>query len=788
MTSAPATSLRTRPVHIEQASTGRPDLIADPTDPETPVVRRGREYCVALATITDEWVVDLFEHALVEHPTTSRVALLAVGGYGRGELAPYSDLDLLLVHSAKPRKVATEIEPIASALWYPLWDAGVKLGHAVRRVDEQVDLVDGDLDSATALLTARYLAGDSDIAAEVTARGRRSWAKHRTTYLASLRERMTARQAESADVAYRLEPDLKNGHGGLRDVQTVWWAIAGGLDVMDQDLADLDDCYDTLLRARVALHLATGRAGEVMRLEDQDSIADCGGWSDADALMADVAAAGRTVSWLCDEAWNRAIERDPSADQAIAPGVVLHDGEIELTHGADPKRDPTLVLQAAVAAARHDCRIGRATLERLDEEVEPWPGDWPVGARTELVALLLEGHRAIRVLEALDQSELISRFLPEWEPVRSKPQRNAYHRFTVDRHLWEAAANAAELADHVSRPDLLVVGALLHDLGKGYPGDHTEVGMELVRTIAPRLGYGRQDVETLVAMVEHHLLLSDIAMRRDISDPATIDLLAGLVGSVERLELLQALTEADSKATGPSAWGSWKKGLIDELAGRTRHVLGGGDVAEVVWRLFPDAGTLALMATGEIEVSRDDDLITIVAPDSAGLFGQVAGVLSLHGLDVVTARAHSDEQGMAASQFRVTWSTGEIDWRSLKRDLRKGLAHELAIEARLVERAKTYNRRRTLQADTPGPPIVKFIEGGSSNATVIEIRAVSKIGILHRITKALGEMGLDIRHATVHTIGVEVVDTFYVRTWDGDLVNRVTLRKEIQKALLHAVG
>ena len=222
--------------------------------------RRGREYCVELARITDAWVIELFEAALAEHPTKHRVALLAVGGYGRGELAPYSDLDLLLVHNCKPRKVAADIEPIASALWYPLWDAGVKLGHAVRRVDEQLDLVDGDLDSATALLSARFLAGDEEIAAEVTERGRRSWESQRTSYLTALRSRMMARQAESADVAYRLEPDLKNGHGGLRDVQTVWWAMASGLEVIDQDLDDLDRCYDVLLRARVAHHLTTERA------------------------------------------------------------------------------------------------------------------------------------------------------------------------------------------------------------------------------------------------------------------------------------------------------------------------------------------------------------------------------------------------------------------------------------------------------------------------------------------------------------------------------------------------
>lgn len=684
--------------------------------------------------------------------------------------------------------MSREIEPIASALWYPLWDAGVKLGHAVRRVTEQVDLVDGDLDSATALLTARPLAGDRDIAAEVIERGRRAWESNRSTFMLALRDRMKERQAESADVAYRLEPDLKNGHGGLRDVQTVWWAMAGGLDVVEEDLDDLDECYDTLLRARVAVHQATRRPGEVMRLEDQDAIAEVGGWSDADAMMADVAAAGRTVSWLSDENWNRAVERDPQADRAIAPGVVLRNGEIELTESADLAADPVLALQCAVAAARNDCRIARSTLERLRTEVEPWPGNWPTGARNELVALLLEGHRAIRVLEALDQRELLSRFLPEWEPVRSKPQRNAYHRFTVDRHLWEAAANASELVDRVDRPDLLVLGALFHDIGKGHPGDHTEVGMEMLRDIAPRMGFDERDTDSLVTMVEHHLLLPDVAMRRDLTDEATIHLVAGLVGSVQKLQLLDALTEADSKATGPSAWSGWKEELVDELVSRTKHVLGGGRASEVKWRLFPDEQTLAVMAAGVVDIERDGDLITIVSPDSIGTFSQVAGVLSLNGLDVVTARAYSDEQGMAASQFRVVAPGGDLRWRSLKIALRKGLDRELAIEARLVERARTYHRRRRTQAKAPDPPRVKFIEGGSSNATVIEVQAATKIGILHRIAKALNEMGLDIRHATVQTIGMEVVDTFYVRTQTGGLVSGAAHRREIQKALLHAVS
>ena len=747
----------------------------------------GRAYCRVLAELTDEWVIELFAAAVQQHEPAGRVALLAVGGYGRGELAPGSDLDLVLVHDVKSKKVAKQIEPTASALWYPLWDAGVKLGHAVRRIDEQLELARTDLDSATALITARPLAGDDLLAEQVVAEGRALWRSNGPKFLSELRDRVRVRQESAGDVAYRLEPDLKDGHGGLRDVQSLWWAQEGGLDLRAEDLIDLDHCYDVLLRARVALHRSTGRLGEVLRLEDQDATAAAGGWRNADHMMTDVAAAGRTIAWLCDENWGRVRAAPDALAQAVAPGVVVRNGEVELAGDADPSSDSTLVLQAAVAAARHSARIGRSTLERLHDETAGWEGNWPVGATDDLVALLLEGHRAVPVLESLDQRNLFARLLPEWEPVRSKPQRNAYHRFTVDRHLWEAAANAAALVDRVSRPDLLVLGALFHDLGKGYPGDHTEVGMQLMRTIGPKLGLAPADVEVLVTLIEQHLLLPDVAMRRDLTDAATIEQVAQAVESVDVLDLLHALTEADSLATGPSAWGDWKEGLVEELVARVRHVLGGGDVAEVTWRLFPDAETLAVMARGELDISRRGDVITVVSSDASGMFSRIAGVLSLHGLDVVSAQAHSAESGVAASQFRIVVPEAGLNWRSVKADLARALASQLAIEARLAERATTYRRRRRTQAAAPAAPTVVFDDAASSNATVIVVRAPDKVGILHRISKAIGELGLDIRHATVQTIGMEVVDTFYVRANDA-LVTDPAHRKEIKRALLHAVA
>jgi [protein-PII] uridylyltransferase len=749
----------------------------------------GAELCRALSAQTDSWLENLLSDATSRVSRPPKVALLAVGGYGRGELAPFSDIDVLLVHESTPARV----EELASAIWYPLWNAGLKVGHAVRTLDEQNNLSRNDLDTATALLTARYVAGDKKLAAAVIEMGATNWRKKRKRWLAELQARVRERQAEAGEVAYTLEPDLKNGHGGLRDAQSLWWAAAAGLSLPAGDQVMLTESYDTLLAARVALHRAVARVGETLRLEDQDAVARQAGLKDADALMAEVAAAARRIAWIADEAWGRVGRSIKGSVQRIAPGVELVDGEVELAKGADPVADPTLVLKAAVAAARRNTRIGRRSLDLLADQVRPWPDVWPVGATDELVALLLEGHDAIPVLEALDQRGLLSRLLPEWEPVRSRPQRNAYHRFTVDRHLWEAAANAADLAGQVSRPDLLVMGALFHDLGKGYPGDHTEVGMVLVREIAPRLGFTPSEVDILVAMVEHHLLLPDVAVRRDLSDDATISFVADKVQTREVLELLHALTEADSKATGPSAWNSWKEELVRDLVARTRHLLEGGDVTEITWRLFPDEITLAKMAEGEVDIVWGEDRITIVYPDRPGAFSQLAGVLSLHGLDVMSSQAHSEEAhgsapAMAASQFRVLPPRQGWSWDAVRTDLQRALNGELAIEARLAERAQTYRRRRATQAAPPAAPQVEFHDWASSNSTVIEVRAPTKIGILYRITKALAEMGLDIRHATVQTIGVDVVDTFYVRTGTGDLVTEAFHRAEIERAILHAVG
>jgi [protein-PII] uridylyltransferase len=757
----------------------------------------GRDLCRALSAATDDLLVGLWADAvdsITPRRRKSAVALVAVGGYGRGELAPCSDVDVVLVHEGKP----DGLEQAATTLWYPLWDAGLKLGHAVRSFDDQMSLASDDLDTATSLLSTRYLAGDEELASRLATEGLSRWRRHGRRWLDGLRARVLERRAQAGDVAFLLEPDLKDGHGGLRDVQTLWWAGDADLLVRPDDLALLDDCYGTLVAARVALHRSTGRAGDVLRLEDQDAVAEGVGAASADALMAAIAGAARSIGWIAEGAWRHLNRHQVGHEERAGDGLAIVDREVELMPRSDLAADPVLVLRAARVAAERDIPLARASLDRMTAEVDAaaWAESWPGGALAELVALLRQGHRAIDVFEALDQGGILVRLLPEWRPVRSRPQRNAYHRFTVDRHLWETAANAAALTDRVDRPDLLVLGALLHDIGKGYPGDHTVAGVALVREIGPRLGLGPGDVATLVAMVEHHLLLPDVAIRRDLNDPATIQRVADAVGDLGLLDLLAALTEADSLATGPSAWGTWKAQLVADLVARARTALGGAESGERATHAFPDQDTLSIMAVGRFDVrtSVDDDdteKVTVVCDDVPGAFARIAGVLSLRGLDVLTAWAYSGELGgppMAASQFRVVPPRAGTDWKAVTEDLRHALDGQLAIEARLAERARTYRRRRPVQAAPPAPPGVTFHDAESHTATVIEVRAPNRVGVLHRITRALAEVGLDIRHATVQTLGEDVVDTFYVHGRNGRRIEDAFHRSEIERAVLHAVS
>ena len=766
------------------AQLDRNDILADES-------LQGNAFCKAYTTRVDRWLRQLY---VTVTGAPDGVALVAVGGYGRKDLCPHSDLDLLLLHGA-----GVELDSIAQRLWYPIWDAGLKLGHATPTVKEALKLADQELDSATAYLDARLVAGDAALVAELKAGAEKQWVKGTNRWLGQLREASQQRTVTPGEVAFVLEPDLKLGRGGLRDTHVLRWLEALEPGLLKADRGVFDAAYSVLLNVRVALHRRLARPSDVLLLQEQDGVAEALGYADADALMAAVAGAARAVEWLTDDAFDRVSlggsrRRGRGRERRLGNAVVLRDGQIHLDDpvSSDPALAAVQLLDVALGAAHNELRVARATLEALAAARLVFPDPWPEELRDRFVELLRCGPAMIPVVESLDHWELFAAIIPEWEPCRSRPQRNAYHRFTVDRHLCETAARAAHLVARVDRPDLLVVGALLHDIGKGYPPeDHTEIGMTLVRTIGTRMGFGQSDTEVLVDMVRHHLLLPDVATRRDLSDDATITAVATAAGSLSTLLLLHGLTEADSIATGSAAWGDWKAGLVRELVDKSAHVLGGGVVEARTGTQFPTLEQLRLMRLKSYTVLADGGSLTVIDADRPGLFAKVAGVLALSGLDVLAAEAYSDDEGSALCSFRVeSRFESSLPWDKVRADLEQALAGKLALRARLAERAKTYGRRNARQA-RPWAPFdnkILFDNDATAASTVLEVRSLDAIGLLYRVTTAMLELNLDIRSAKVQTLGDHVVDAFYVRDSAGGKITDEAYLAEIERALSFALA
>ena len=761
---------------------------------------QGDDFCRAYAAAADEWLTGLFEAST--GGDGRGLALVAVGGYGRGELCPFSDLDVVLLH--KGRK---DVSATADRLWYPVWDEGIALDHSVRRPSDALDMAAEDLRVALGLLDGRVVCGESRVAEPVLEGARERWARQRPPWLEVLATKVADRHATSGDVGFLLEPDLKESHGGLRDIAALLAMMRAVPALADYvDTVAIEDARAVLTAARVELHRRAGRELNRLLLLEQEQVATAMGMPDADALMHAVATAGRTVAWEGDDAWRRRSawtraqgtrgrRRARAGEPAVTPigdqpGVGCTEDEVVLVDGADAGGDPFLSLRLASVAAGRNLPISRDALNLLGRRAPEPPVPWPDALRATLVEVLARGPAAIPALEALDRRRLLERYLPEWASVRNKPQRNPYHRFTVDRHLLEATANAATMTHRVSRPDLLLLGTLLHDIGKGFPGDHTEVGMTVGADMAARMGLPPDDVAAIVTMIRLHLLLPDTATRRDLDDPATAQRVADEVGDRSTLELLAAMVEADSLATGPSAWGGWKAGLVADLVERTKQLLAGEsppppaplitEELEVVMDTVRTHGVPAL--------SVEPPQVTVVAPDRSGLLAEVTGVLALHGLNVRSAVV-TGAHGVAVEVFTVEPERGR--WPAsakLSNDLAGVMDGTLAVDEQLAARAHTYrNAQRTPVAQLVSTQVT-VDNRASDAATVVEVRAEDVVGQLHRITRALVACHLDVTSAKVSTFGSAVVDAFYVRGPDGRKLTDPAQIAAVERAVHAGIG
>ncbi|GAC1363354.1 MAG: hypothetical protein NVSMB32_04830 [Actinomycetota bacterium] len=719
-------------------------------------------------------------------------AIVAVGGYGRREMSPSSDVDFIVLHGRRD-----DVSAPVKALAYDLWDLGLELGYALHTPSEAIRLAGLRLDSQTAFLDARLVTGNPELFGDwhalVQDRVRRSLAG----FVEQLRQATIARRLKAGDAGAELEPNLKEGRGGLRDLVTIRWLnLAAGESPLSLERDPLGAAARFLLRVRHELHFLSGRRSDVLAMRDQAEVAAHLGVAEEgmlaeNALMRELYSHCRTIGY--------------TLDQALFPVQ-----GVRFCAGAAPLAEP-----------------------------------WPDAARATFLRLL-RGVDARRAFEVLDHSGQLVQALPEWAAIRCLPQRNIYHRFAVDIHCVETVVALSSLtgndnqiladaaADARADWDTLVLACLLHDIGKGSGEDHSVRGESLARSAAERMGLDPGCASDIAWLVRHHLVLAETATRRDIRDEGVIGGFAELAGSARRLRMLLLLTASDGIATGLSAWSPWKATLVTRLYARVQRVLEQGDpVADELETLqrhrrglrqslagFPGdlvEAHLANMPTewllsqppaelvrqsqamlsppperditiaAELQVESGVWEVAVVAVDRPGLFSKVSGGLALHGLNVLGAEVYTREDGVALEVFRLeALGNEEHRFERVVEDVGKALRGRLSLEVRLAEKRLEYGGR--VRKGKGEPPRVIVDNGSSALYSLVEVHAEDTIGLLYAITKALVELGLDIHKAKISTYGHDVVDVFYVRDLDGAKATDPDHMAEVERAVLFALA
>jgi [protein-PII] uridylyltransferase len=754
-------------------------------------LQRGPAGVTALADALDEAL-----RALAAPPARPGLAVVALGSYGRREQCRHSDIDVMLLLAGEPGDAV-------NAILYPLWDTGLRIGHSVRSIEQAVGAARQNVETLTSLLDARLVAGDAQLFERFRAARRKLVRGERRRLAEDLARQQ--RQLREHEPWQLQEPNLKTGRGGLRALQALRWlaaadALAAGADPPLLE-SPLEAARLTLLRARSALHALEERANDVYR---QDLAAEA-----ARLLGANRTAAGRALF-----AALRTV--DATAGQGLA-------------------------ARSAAGPAR------RLPWRRAPLEPRPEPRDEPT---SDLEALLQALRAAVpEGLDPLPSSDWLERLLPEWETQRCLPHVAPFHRHPVDVHSWrtvvESRAALTEDAEHTGTPeaaaalaalphpaarslgdhDELLLGALLHDIGKGHDGDHSRVGAVIAERVAARARLDPETSRRLVTVVEQHLLLPTVATRRDIADERVIRETADLVSDPRTLHLLYLVSVADARASGPDVWSPWKAQLMRSLylrvldvletlpgaetASERRHrevvaALAGAFPATIVAHHLaalpvgyllstpaetigqhleliaaaaaPDAGGTAVHHDRVANVDR----LTIATPDRPGILSLLAGTLAVHNVSVLGGSAYTRDDGVAIDVMYVADGLGHgIDdrrWQRICDAVPLALAGRFPIDERLAETRAAY----ATAAPAPIPTSVHVDNAGSDRYTIVEVTTADRLGLLYAITHALHSLALDIHLAKVDTIGREVVDAFYVLRENG---RRVEARDEIERLI-----
>ena len=845
-----------------------------------------------LGTLIDGVIGALYEHATTDtgFAEPDQLSIAATGGYGRGVLAPFSDIDLLFLTGDDP---SPDTLQIIEYMLYFLWDLGLKVGHATRSIEGC--LVEGAKDTTirTALLDARHLAGDPQLFDDFHQRFRAACKESGAAeYIAAKQAERAVRHRRYGDSPFVVEPNVKEGRGGLRDLQTLYWIARYVFDAQTMgELADLGGiltqqearhgrrAWEFLWTVRFHLHYVAGRAEERLTFDLQPVVGARMGYTrhgrqdGVERFMRHYFLTAREISRLTrilEPAILRSALGPPAieaeTDKALVnAGFVLAEGKLLPISGRDFDVEPIQMLRILQIARDRNLDLHplamrsfiqnerRAIQLRGDPKAAAIFMDLLCGKEAERGSRHGQHPDGARWMSVLNETGFLGRYMPDWARIVGQMQFDTYHIFTVDEHtieairvlntmergeLSEVAPIASELIDHIQSRRSLYVAMMLHDIAKGRGGDHSVLGAEIALRVGPALGLSAEETETVSWLVLHHLLMSQTAFKRDIDDPKTILDLADTIQSPERLRLLLVLTVADMRAVSAKVWNGWKATLLRELYSRVAEVLAGGlstTERDVRVQRAKDAAAALLSDWAPEEVERFTSLgypaywlsfdpetharharlvrdaehrhapltvdtqplparavteVTVYCADHAGVFSKISGALAVAGASIVDARIHTLTNGMALDTFWIQDAAGGA-FDAPHRLARLSVLIEQALSGRLrvaaeIRKASKVLLGRRMQA-IHAPPRVVIDNHASNTHTVLEVNGRDRPGLLHDVTAAISEQGLQIASAHVTTYGVRAVDVFYVKDVFGLKIENERKLAQLRDALLKAL-
>lgn len=840
-----------------------------------------RPLLVAQSYLTDVMVTVALQVAVqrlhpVANPTErERVTVIAVGGCGRAEMAPHSDVDLLFL---TPAKITPWAESVIESMLYILWDLKLKVGHSSRTVADCIRLGREDITIRTALLEQRFVAGDARLAQELESR---MWTElMRNTGPQFIEAKLTERaerHKRQGGQRYVLEPNVKEAKGGLRDLQTLYWigkylhrvpSAEGlvGAGLLSRDEFDgFERAENFLWAARCHLHYISGRAVDQLTFDLQVEVAERMGYHDAggrravERFMQDyfrhATRVGELTSIFLAELEAR--HAKPEARliglfnrKKLSPGYRLVQGRIDMDSPERFLADPLNILKIFEEGLRSGyllhpnvMRLIAANLHLIDDEMR----ERPESVRIFHDMLLNHGNPE-RALRRMNELGVLAAFIPEFENIVAMMQFNVYHHYTVDEHIIQTISVLAQiergelveelpvasgiLTEGVNRK-VIYTALLLHDIGKGRPEDHSIIGAQMARRIARRLGLTDEEIETVEWLVRYHLLMSDMAQKRDIGDPRTVRDFAKAVGSKRRLDLLTVLTVCDIRGVGPNTWNNWKAMLIRQLYSQTAEALQGGlegsnrtqreddsksmlrarlvtwdeaDIARELQRHYSPywqglstdthlvfAQLLHGLDDAEIRIdlhpdpARDATRASFALTDHPGIFSRLAGALALVGANVVDARTYTSKDGFATAVFWVQDGDGKPYEVSrlprLRGMIEKTLRGEVLPRDALADRDKVKKREREFRF----PTHIIFDNEGSDIYSIIEVDTRDRPGLLYDLTRTLAVNHIYIASAVIATYGAQVVDVFYVKDMFGLKLHAKSRQEALEKKLRQAI-